>query len=255
MNWDKDMYFSNEDFINELDSFFAKEDMPGAEKCLLRWKGIAERGGNTGAVITVLNESVGFYRNTGDKEKALSAVNEINEYIRIYKGLNERKYAVILINCATTLSSFGENEKALSYYNKAEEIFNKSKESDFQAVASFCNNKALCLQKLKKYDEAIKLFEKALSIDKDNDGLILEYAVTCVNIACLYEEMEYDFTEIEKMLDAAMSVLKNKRNFSLAKYAFTCRKCAPAYGHFGFFLDELFLNRQADRYYENNRLL
>ena len=61
---------SLKNFIEELDSFFAKEDLQGAEKCLLRWLDLARECGDKSGELIVLNEMTGFYRQTKEEDNS-----------------------------------------------------------------------------------------------------------------------------------------------------------------------------------------
>ena len=67
----------------------------------------------------------------------------------------------------------------------------------------------------------------------------------------LFDENPLD-EEVNELLDRAFEILMNPRYYGFAKYAFTCRKCAPSYGFFGRFIEEKTLNERADKVYAGN---
>ena len=74
-----------------------------------------------------------------------------------------------------------------------------------------------------------------------------DIANTYVNMAHLYEKLT-DYEKIEACLDRAKDALETDPNRN-GYYAYTCRKCAPSFGYFGYFLYEKELNERADSIY------
>ena len=74
-------------------------------------------------------------------------------------------------------------------------------------------------------------------------------------MAHLYEASE-DYEKTEMCIKNALAVLKSvpddRRD---GYYAFTCRKCAPSVGYFGFFAAEKELDNTAEEIYARNRSL
>ena len=111
------------------------------------------------------------------------------------------------------------------------------------------NTMALALQDLKKYSEAEDYFLKAIKITETNAKNELETAVSLVNLAHLYYEINSEDDRVNSLMEKALDILENPAFFSYSKYAFTCKKCAPSFGYFGFFIAEKTLNERADRIY------
>lgn len=238
-------------FIKELDSFFAKEDLQGAEQCALRWLDLACKHGDKPAELTIYNEMTGFYRQTREEEKALDAVNKAFALLDEFNA-DYRTRGVIYLNGATTMKAFGKSAEAMEYYEKAENHFRDSLDGNDTLWAGFYNNKALALQDLKKYSEAEEYFLKAIEFTENSEKNELETAVSLVNLAHLYYDMNNEDERISSLMDRALDILDCPDYFGYTKYAFTCRKCAPSFGFFGFFLAEKRLNERADRIYAGN---
>ncbi len=238
-------------FINELDSFFAKEDLQGAESCALRWLDLARNHNDSSAELMIYNEMTGFYRQTGDKEKGLDAVNKAFNLLET-RDFDKRTKGIIYLNGATTMKAFGKSREAMDFYEKSEMNLKESLAENDPVIAGFYNNKGLALQDLKMYSEAEECFLKAIKITENNPQNELETAVSLVNLAHLYYDVSNDDERINSLMDKALEILDCPDYFSYNKYAFTCRKCAPSYGFFGFFLAEKRLNERADKIYAGN---
>ncbi len=238
-------------FIKELDSYFAKEDLQGAEACALRWLDIAHKHNDYAGESMIYNEMTGFYRQTGEKEKAFDAIRKGFETLDAFDA-DWRTRGVFFLNSATTLKAFGESEKAMKYYDQAEIYFKDKLPKGDPLWAGFYNNKALALQDLKRYSEAEELFLKAIAMTETDKENALETAISLVNLAHLYYDINSDDERINPLMDRALEILDCPDYFGYNKYAFTCRKCAPSFGFFGFFLAEKKLSERADRIYAGN---
>lgn len=241
--------FNTGEFIEKLDRLFDREDTRGAGEFLREQYGICAAAGNDSGRLTVLNEMVGLYRQTGEREAALNSIEEalsLTEKLGIGGGVSG---ATIILNCATTLKSFGRSEEAIKYYDAAQKVFEEKLAGDDPLLAGFYNNKALALQDLGMVTESESCFRKAIEITSRDSSNALETAISYVNLAHLLFEDDMLNEEVDRLLDGAMAILSNPRYFSYRKYAFTCRKCAPSYGYFGRFREEKYLNERADAVY------
>lgn len=240
---------SIKEFISELDSFYAKEDLSGAEKCLMKWKSKASLAKDKSGELTVLNEMTGHFRQTKDEKNAMSAIKRAFELIEELNIENEISAATIYLNGATTIKSFGKSAEAMEFYDKAHKIYKNKLPENSPLFAGLYNNKALALQDLNDNSSAKEYFEKAIKITEGLKGCELETAVSCINLAHLLYSENSENGEIDRLVEKALSILENPLFFGYEKYAFTCRKCAPSFGFFGFFLAEKQLNERANKIY------
>ncbi len=238
-------------FIKELDSLFAKEDLQGAEACAVKWLDLAREYGDKPGELIVLNEMTGFYRQTKNEEKGLAAVNEAFALLDSF-DFDKKTAATIYLNGATTMKAFGKSAEAMKFYEKSHGLFLEILDKSDPLFAGFYNNKALALQDLKRYSEAEEYFLKAIKITESNQKNELETAISLVNLAHLYYEIDSGDERINGLMDKALDILDCPDYYGYEKYAFTCRKCAPSFGFFGFFLAEKKLNERADRIYAGN---
>ena len=109
----------------KLDKFVEKKDYEGAKELLAYWLEDARSKGDLRASLSLYNESMGFFRKTGDKE---SAVNCAENALRILEKLEMEgtiTAATTYINSATVYKAFGMADIALPYFKKAKEIYEK----------------------------------------------------------------------------------------------------------------------------------
>lgn len=244
--------FSAEKFIKELDSYFAREDLTGAGAYLRRVYTETDRAGDEKGKLTVLNEMIGFFRQTGEGDEALKSIGEALELIEKTGIADEISGATVYLNCATTLKCFGQSAEAMKYYDKTQAVYDKKLDTNHPLVAGLYNNKALALQDLGETAESEKCFRKAIEITLTDRANALETAVSYVNLAHLLFDKNPLDEEVNELLDKAFEILINPQYYGYVKYAFTCRKCAPSFGFFGRFADEKILDERADEVYAGN---
>ncbi len=237
------------EFIIILDKYFECDDMAGAGAYLEDVR--SKHKTHDGFLLTVLNEMMGYYRKTGEEEKGLDAVYSGLSLLSELSLDNTDTGGITMLNAATTLKAFNRQNEAVILYEKAEKVLLSLLSPDDERLAGLNNNMALTLTDLKRYEEAEVRYKTALSVLLKKDGKECDIANTYVNMAELYNILE-NYDELESCLNSAYEVLNRtvKRD---GYYAYTCRKCAPAFGYFGYFAAEKELNERADRIYEGNR--
>ena len=100
---------SVKNFIAELDSYFARENLGDAGQCLLEWRERAVGAGDKSGELTVLNEMIGFYRQTKDEKAGMAAIKDAFLIIDELEIGGEISAATIYLNGATTMKSFGRS--------------------------------------------------------------------------------------------------------------------------------------------------
>ena len=234
-------------FLAAYDRFFDRADLRGAGICLTDAYEKAKSERDNRFLFTILNEMMGYYRQTGEKERGLAAVYE-GLALTAQLGLETTVAgATAYLNAATTLKAFGRAAEGLPYYRKAETLYRRLLPGNDPRIANLCNNMALALVDLSEWREAEEKYTEALSILNRNEGKQKDIANTYVNLAHFYDKRE-DYEKLEACLKRAAEALDSDpvRN---PYYAYTCRKCAPSFGYFGWFLYEKELRDRADRIY------
>lgn len=238
--------------ISKLDSLLAKNDAEGAERLLKYWESEARALNDRRGLLEILSEEIGFYRTAGNGEAGLRAVDSALNLLGCLDGGDSVSYATVYLNCATTMKAFGKTVEALKYYEKAREAYVRYLPADDFRFAGFYNNYATAMVELKRFAEARECYFKAIEILKGK-GDPLELAVTYVNLAQLsYDEKEgVGFEdEADGYLQKAYALLDSNDAVRDGAYANVCRKCAPAFEFFGYFLEKSELENRAKQIYE-----
>lgn len=238
-------------FIEQLDRCFAEKNLTAAASCLSFWEGEAKNAGDERGLLTVMNEAVGLYRRTKEREKARHAVEECLTLLKTLDLMETASGNVILVNCATTLSSLGETEKSIPLYEAAQEQARRDGRTDTYEYAALLNNKAAALDALERYDEAEAHWREAIRILKEEGKHDGEIAISYVCLAHLfYDRGPSGREEAEHLMDDAWEYLNSPRITERGgNYAFVLEKCAPSFTFFGREIEAQALRETAEEIY------
>lgn len=169
-------------FFQELDDLFDQGAMEQVEPCFQRYLNRAEQEQDIGARITILNEMMGFYRETSQYEKAKECIHTVLSLIDQAGLTDSMPHATTLLNSANALRAAGDLETAMKYYNQVFALFEgQVPQTDFR-YAELYNNVALLYQELKRYDMASQCLLNALEIVRMTPGKEFQEAVTLANL-------------------------------------------------------------------------
>ena len=237
--------------IEKLDGYLNREDYVGADRLLKYWLEEARSLKDRKGELSILSEIMGFSRRIKDADGGLAAVWRGFELVEELP-LDDKTAGTILLNGATTLKAFGKAKEAVRYYEKARDCYGNILADYDPLWGGFYNNYALALSDLERYDEALDHYQNAIDIMAQKEYGGLEIAVTLMNVAELFERMGENDALIEQSLEQAFAYLDDPQLPQNGYYAFVCRKCAPTFGHFGWFMTEKDLNERANRIYEGS---
>lgn len=171
------------EILATYDAMFGKNSLTEIESYLVQQIAEAEENSEVEVLITLLNEIVGFYRDTTQKEKALKYCAELLELLGEMQLEGSVEYATSLLNIANAYRAFGLFEDALDLFEKVLQIYKeKVDESDFM-YASLYNNWSLLYQEMGSYEKAVEMLEKALVIVDSYEDATIPQATTRTNLA------------------------------------------------------------------------
>lgn len=239
--------------VEAFDRLLSADDRDGAALCLEQWLDRFRREGNWSGQVTILNEMMGFYRNTGEKEKGLKAVQDGLRLVREHRLGETVSGGTTYVNAATTLKAFGRTAEAMPYYEQAFRVYGQLLDRRDYRFGGLFNNMALAWEELGEYRKAEAYWKQALEIlERLEPGSIPELAVTWVSLACLYEKWEKPEL-VDECLVKAAGYFHSPDAVHDGYYAFNCRKCADIFGHFGYFRMCRELLKEAERIYGEGR--
>ncbi len=200
-----------QEVLNTVDSLFDENKPKDAESYLINMRSVAGREQDQALLLTVLNELIGYYRQTSEKDKLQEIIDASIAAIKVSEesagSENTLQAATVYLNIANAYRSMGKLEMAMDYYHKTQTIYDKCMEMGQldrmdMLVAGLCNNMSLLYQEMGDFESAGESLKKALEISLYNKAGF-EIAVTYANLAntCLqgknYEEArDYAYTAI-----------------------------------------------------------
>ncbi len=237
--------------IDKVDALFNKNDYVEAGKLLEYWKGEAVALKDKNGELSIQNELIGFYRKQYEIEKGVDAIKRALVLVEELKQGEMASGATVFINCATAYKEFGIDEEALPLYERAEEIYKRVLDGSDARFGGLYNNMAWTLQGLGQFEKAEKAYKLALEVMSKVENGEAEMAITYVNLAHMYENLE-NAEKIRECMLNAYTLLKNTKLSHDGYYAFVLEKCAPSFGYFGFIEESQQMKEEAKRIYERS---
>ena len=169
--------------LEEYDSMFGKYTLKEIEGFLLKNMSEARFKSEHQELVTLLNEAIGFYRDTTQKDKALKLCGELIELLSQLNLEGSIPYATSLLNIANAFRAFGLHKEAVQMFEKVEDIYgNHLSKEDFM-YASLYNNWALAYQESTEYEKAAEMLRKSLKIVDLYKDAVIPQATTRTNLA------------------------------------------------------------------------
>lgn len=175
-----------EKFYEELDSYFAKQEIEKVDPFLTSSLAQAKEEEDYAAYIGICNEMIGFYRSVSAFEKAYVAAEDVLLLMEELQMENTEHFATTLLNAATAYRAAGDHATALRYYKQALQIYNGILPPEDYRYAGLYNNMSILYEKTEENEEAIACAEKALAIIEKLEGGEMETATTLTNLALLH---------------------------------------------------------------------
>lgn len=171
-----------QDVLHELDGYFQRNEVDQVEPFLQSHLAEATARGDQAAVLTLLNELMGFYRGMSRFREAIAVAEQAVTLLEElgYKG--SIPYATTLLNAATAYRADGQIAKALALYEEVTAIYAAQPVAPYLR-ASLYNNLSLAYQAMAAHAEAIRYLELALPLIREQPGSTVEVAVTLTNLA------------------------------------------------------------------------
>ncbi len=172
----------------------------------------ARETNNTADELCVLNEQLGYYRCTGQHEKAMEACDRVLVCLEYYQGHGDEDCATTLLNAATACRAAGQPEKALELYVMAGQIYGEVLEPGDTRYAALYNNAALACRETGAPDRAKVYLASAVNIlEGAGEEYTGELATALANLGLmLMGAGEYDTAE--EQLDRALALFDRLGN-------------------------------------------
>jgi len=197
--------------LTTYDNMFGKNTLEEIEEYLVTCMKEARENKEWSVLFTLLNEIIGFCRDTTQKEKSLQYCNELLQLLE-EMGLKGRiEYATALVNVTNAYRAFGLHEESLRLYEEILYLYKEQlDETDFR-FASLYNNWSLLYQETGEFQKAKEMLQKALVVVDSYEDEKIKQAVTRANLAAtlLHLNTEEDYKEAIAYLKEALHVFEN----------------------------------------------
>ena len=197
-----------DEILAQYDNMFGKNSLIEIEEYLALMIQEAKEKSEWGILISLLNEIIGFCRDTTQKDKALIYCEQLQEILKLMKMEGRIDYATSLLNIANAYRAFGLWEESLRLYEMVEDIYKKQiPENDFMH-ASLYNNWSLLYQEMENYAMAKEMLQKALLIVDSYEDAVIPQATTRTNLAATLLQIgtEEAYQDAMKYLKEALAV-------------------------------------------------
>ncbi len=164
------------------DKLFEQNRAGEVEELLIGAISVAADEGDGGALLQLLNELIGYYRESSRFEDAYKVADEIYSVASRILPEESVPFATSLLNIATAYRTGGRLDDAADIYRRVEKIYDKLLEPGDPLMASLYNNESLLYQEAGDFEKAAELLEKAIKIVSAN-GREYEEAVSRANLA------------------------------------------------------------------------
>ena len=188
--------FDAEAFLKGLDAIFeGHEGATKAEPYLLQAMDDAENAGDDAGLLTVLNETMGFYRSQGRHEDNQWIVQRSIELALRMRLEGTEAWTTTLINAATSMRAAGRYDQAEDLYHQAIDSAKTTLSPTDRRMAALHNNLSMLHSETGRPEQALHELEAALrvleaaSVDPSND---IDIAATHTNIALILLELPAD---------------------------------------------------------------
>ena len=170
------------DFRAGLDLLFEQNRIAEVEPYLEGALRVAIGEQDDNAVVHVLNEMIGFYRETCDYDRSVMYGEKALEIIAGAGEKDSHAYATTELNLANALRAAGRIEESLERYADTERIYRQILTDEAFDYANLYNNMSLAYQEAQLYPEAIDCLNRAMEIVLLYPDRRFELAVTHANL-------------------------------------------------------------------------
>lgn len=199
--------------------------------------------------LSMLSELLGYHRRDGDREKAMAAVNGALDLLRLHRMGATVSGATVLLNAATTLKCFGRAKESIPIFEHVARVYGDNLDPTDYRFAGLYNNMGLSYADEEDYLQAERCFRLALQVIAHSRNPQNELAVTCCNLAELYDRQDPEDPRIGEFMEKAWDYLNDPALPRNGYHAFTISKCAPSFDYFGYFLYSRELKERAEKIY------
>ena len=187
--------------LDQLDALFFGQKIDDVEPYLMEQLSVATKEGDYGSAITIMNELIGFFRDTSQYDKSLYYSNQVLTLMKELGYEGTLPYATTVLNVANALRAAGHHQESLELYESILPVYQKELEPCDERIAALYNNMSLLYQEMGDFQQAVICLQKALSIvEHINDEI--KIAITHSNLGASYLQLDEVETAMEHLSQA-----------------------------------------------------
>lgn len=239
--------------LRQIDNLYANKEIDKVESYVETYIREAMDEGDTSSLITLINEMIGYQRDSGHYETAVEYSNQVLKLMNNLGLTDSIEYGTTLINVANAYRAANRLDEAQTYFEQVFKVYRDRIEDKDLLYASLYNNMSLMYQEKGDFSKAVECLRHALAIVKEHPDDKIKLAITygnlgesLIKIGALDEAMEvlnkaYDIYKVDEVKDfhysgtiAAMAeiyFLNQDYEHSAALYEETLKELLVNVGH------------------------
>ena len=142
------------EILAQVDAYFEENKGEEAEKLMQQSIGQAVREQDDASLLHLLNELLGYYRETSQTENAVKIASQTLAQAERMGLEGTLPYATTMLNVANAYRVCGKLQDSMEYYLQVQEIYDRLLEPEDMLVAGLKNNMSLLYQELGDFGKA-----------------------------------------------------------------------------------------------------
>ena len=196
--------------LEEYDGMFAVKTPDEIGAFLSEHIAEAEMEGDKASLLTLLNEQIGFARDRGRRDEALSGCDKLRTLIDEMGLAGTIHYGKSLLNIANAKRAFGMFAEAEDLFAEIERLYVTILPEGSYDYAPLYNNWSLLALDTGDTERACDLVRLSLDVVDRYKGAVINQATTRVNLACMLMNNENRLSEAEMLVDEAIRLFESQ---------------------------------------------
>lgn len=196
-----------ENILKKIDELIKESRLDEAIEYMKSTLEEAEKEGSNDVALTIINEMIGFYRDTGNMSEAVKYCRKSEELLdRIGIGKTMPRAAAYL-NCANAYRAYGDYDQSMLYFERALEVLEIC--GDESLYSSYYNNLSLLHQQMGHFEDSVECLKKALYIAEEKMHDQIRTAISATNLASSLLQLRRK-DEARSLLEKAVKIFEGR---------------------------------------------
>ncbi|MDD6328461.1 MAG: DUF4125 family protein [Lachnospiraceae bacterium] len=187
--------------LMEYDGMFGTHSLEKIDEFLTEKITEAMEEQDYGSAVTLMNEMMGFCRDTSQNEKGLHYCELVITMFDKLKMTGTLAYATSMLNVANAYRAFGLFDKSQELFVLVENIYKEQLPKGEFHYASLYNNWSLLYQEIGDFVQAREMLKRALVVVDAHPNAVIEQANTRTNLAATLLRITQDSKAYEQAVN------------------------------------------------------